>query len=71
MTDEGGGEGGGAAAGREPEAKVGIECRKCGCTHFNTVDIRPAWGGRIRRRRECRYCGQRVTTYEKVVGDTK
>ena len=29
---------------------------------------RPAWGGRIMRRRECRNCGKRMTTWEKAGG---
>lgn len=48
--------------------KLGIECRQCGCRHFEVLYTRPAWGGRILRRRECRYCGRRVTTYEKPQG---
>jgi len=27
---------------------------------------RRAWGGRLLRRRECRHCGRRVTTYEQT-----
>ncbi|MCG3178324.1 MAG: hypothetical protein BIFFINMI_00651 [Phycisphaerae bacterium] len=43
----------------------GIECRKCGCRHFRVLYTRNAWGGRIMRRRECRNCGKRMTTWEK------
>ncbi len=46
--------------------KRGLECRYCGCKHFFVVYVRPAWGGRIMRRRECRHCGKRVTTWEKA-----
>ena len=51
-----------------PAAPVGIQCRSCGCRHFEVVETSPAYGGRIRRRRECRNCGQRLTTYETPAG---
>jgi transcriptional regulator NrdR family protein len=44
----------------------GLECPRCGCQHFRVVYTRPALGGRIMRRRECRHCGRRVTTYERT-----
>lgn len=43
----------------------GIECPSCGCRVFFVVYTRRTWGGRIMRRRECRNCGRRITTYEK------
>ncbi len=43
----------------------GLECPRCGCRHFHVLYTRAAIGGRILRRRECRYCGRRMTTYEK------
>ena len=42
----------------------GLECRHCGCKHFRVIYTRPTWGGRIMRRRECRNCGKRLTTWE-------
>lgn len=42
----------------------GLECPACGCGHFFTVYTRPTILKRIMRRRECRHCGRRVTTYE-------
>jgi len=44
----------------------GIECPKCECRHFFVVETRrgPAC---IIRRRECRNCGRRVTTTERVI----
>jgi len=53
---------------REPASKRGLECPRCGCRHFHVLYTRAAIGGRILRRRECRYCGRRMTTYtyEKV-----
>ena len=44
----------------------GLACRKCGCRHFRVDYTRPAWGGRLIRRRECRHCGKRMTTWEKA-----
>lgn len=46
---------------------VGLECPGCGCRHFYTIYTR-THVGRIVRRRECRYCGRRVTTAERVTG---
>jgi len=51
---------------KRPE-KQGLECPRCGCRHFLVVYTRPMPGGRIQRRRECRHCGWRVTTVERVV----
>jgi transcriptional regulator NrdR family protein len=53
-------------AGRKEERKGnrGIACPVCGCRHFRVLYTRRALGGRLLRRRECRHCGQRVTTYE-------
>ena len=50
---------------REPEPR-GILCPKCGCAHFEVVYTRRIPCGAIRRRRECRYCGKRVTTTERL-----
>ena len=47
--------------------KRGLECPRCGCQHFRVLYTRRAWGGRLLRRRECRYCGRRITTYEQAV----
>ena len=43
---------------------LGLACRKCGCRHFYVVYTRRALGGKLVRRRECRNCGQRMTTIE-------
>ena len=53
---------------RKPDEKRGLECPRCGCGHFRVLYTRRTWGGRLLRRRECRHCGQRMTTYEKVAG---
>ena len=49
---------------RTPTEKRGLECPQCGCGHFRVLYTRRALGGRLLRRRECRYCGRRMTTYE-------
>jgi len=48
-----------------PADQRGLVCRQCGCRHFRVIYTRPAWGGRLVRRRECRHCGRRMTTWEK------
>ena len=49
---------------RKSEDQRGIACPRCGCQHFRALYTRSAMGGRILRRRECRHCGWRITTYE-------
>lgn len=51
-----------------PKVKRGLECSRCGCAHFRVLYTRRALGGRLLRRRECRYCGRRITTYERIGG---
>jgi hypothetical protein len=46
----------------------GLQCRKCGCKNFRVVYTRAAWGAKIVRRRECRNCGERLTTWERAIG---
>jgi transcriptional repressor NrdR len=44
-----------------------MRCPWCGHDEDRVVDSRPADGGEaIRRRRECRSCGRRYTTFERV-----
>ena len=52
-----------AMASADPGEK-GLECRRCGCRYFRVLYTRAAMGRRIFRRRECRHCGRRTTTYE-------
>ncbi len=52
----------------KPEPEKGIACRSCGCRMFYVLETRQAYGGRIMRRRECRHCQKRITTYEKQAG---
>lgn len=53
---------------KQAETDRGLRCRLCGCQDFRVVYTRAAWGGKVVRRRECRHCGHRVTTWEKVIG---
>ncbi|NLF72698.1 MAG: hypothetical protein GX575_26995 [Candidatus Anammoximicrobium sp.] len=45
----------------------GLVCHSCGCQHFTVVYTR-ARAGKIMRRRECRNCGRRITTWEHEIG---
>lgn len=47
-----------------PLDPVGLRCRDCGCRDLRVLETRRMSGGRIRRRRQCRHCGKRVTTTE-------
>ena len=51
----------------KPAALRGIECPRCGCRHFFVVYTRPQTG-KIVRRKECRHCGHRITTFERKIG---
>jgi DNA-directed RNA polymerase subunit RPC12/RpoP len=52
---------------QNPEGNLGLACRHCGGKHFRVVYTRPSWGGRIMRRRACRNCGKRMTTWERSI----
>lgn len=47
-----------------PEQPRGLWCSVCGCRHFEVIRTRETRDGRIRRRRACRFCGKRITTFE-------
>jgi hypothetical protein len=49
-------------------AQKGIACRVCGCRHLRCLETRQAPGGRVKRRKACRHCGHRLTTFEKPYG---
>jgi hypothetical protein len=46
----------------------GLVCRHCGWSRFRVIYTRAAIGGRVVRRRECRNCLERITTWEKAIG---
>lgn len=48
------------------EDQRGLVCPKCGCAHFRVIYTRRALGGKVVRNRECRHCGRRVITHERV-----
>lgn len=50
------------------QAKDGLRCSRCGCRHFVVVYTRRRPKA-IVRRRECRHCGRRVTTRERIQGE--
>jgi transcriptional regulator NrdR family protein len=50
------------------EKQIGLECRRCGCQHLAVLYTRRRSGGKIMRRRQCRHCGTRMTTYEVLPG---
>jgi hypothetical protein len=50
------------------ENSRGLACRHCGCRYFGVIYTRRGWGGKLIRRRECRHCGKRMTTWERPIG---
>lgn len=53
--------------GLPPKERRQVRCPACGTDDDRVVDSRPApTGDAIRRRRECRDCGRRFTTFERV-----
>lgn len=46
----------------------GLRCRDCGCRHFCVVYTRPSREKTVIRRRACRNCGKRITTWERQIG---
>jgi transcriptional repressor NrdR len=50
-----------------PRIETAVRCPSCGADDDRVVDSRPASDGTaIRRRRECRACGLRFTTFERA-----
>lgn len=49
------------------QTEAGIRCRRCGCRHLDVVYTRHRWYGIVRSRR-CRYCGYRIITRERLIG---
>ncbi len=50
------------------EIGAGLRCRKCGRRRFRVIYTRPAPDGKVLRRRECRACATRFTTWEGRIG---
>jgi hypothetical protein len=57
-----------AQAGGPTGDKRGLECRYCGRKHFHVMYTRRGAGDKLIRRRECRHCGKRMTTWERPIG---
>ena len=53
---------------KEGDEQRGLQCRNCGGQRFRVVYTRRAWGRKVVRRRECRECGERLTTWERAIG---
>ncbi len=51
-----------------PGDQVGLRCRRCGNRRFRVLYTRLRFGGALVRRRECRHCGERFTTWERRLG---
>lgn len=47
---------------------VGLSCRRCGCRDLRVLYTRAKHDDKIVRRRQCRNCGARLTTTERVTG---
>lgn len=56
---------------KDAEKPRGLECPRCGCGHFEVVYTRQVAKGRVMRRRECRHCGRRLTTFEQIAGSAE
>lgn len=50
-----------------PKEARGLKCPTCGCGHFRVLYTRSKPKGKLLRRRECRHCGRRITTYEQAL----
>jgi transcriptional regulator NrdR family protein len=57
-----------AAIAPTPGRPVGLRCPKCGRGRFRVIYTRAVAGGRVVRRRACRHCAARITTWERIVG---
>jgi len=52
-------------SGAEPR---GLVCPQCGYLRFEVVYTRASIDRKIVRRRACRRCGRRITTWERLIG---
>jgi transcriptional regulator NrdR family protein len=46
----------------------GLVCRRCRGRRLRVIYTRAARDGKLVRRRECKNCGTRVTTWERAIG---
>lgn len=55
---------------RESEdPELGVRCPGCWCSDCRVTETRKTTDRRLRRRRECRFCGRKFTTYEIILDD--
>jgi hypothetical protein len=71
MTNESTNDGIGQGGTPPTNATRGLVCAACEHSRLKVVYTRPAPGGRIVRRRECRRCGKRITTWERRIGQVQ
>ncbi len=48
---------------KSEDARDRVECRECGCQHFEVTKTITK-EGKVRRRRKCRHCGRPLFTRE-------
>jgi transcriptional regulator NrdR family protein len=53
---------------KRPAGHTGLRCWHCGAQRFRVIYTRAAPGSKIIRRRACRACGRRITTWERMIG---
>jgi transcriptional regulator NrdR family protein len=51
----------------EADDDRGLRCN-CGCRKLRVLYTRARPGGMLLRRRECKECRERITTWERVIG---
>jgi transcriptional regulator NrdR family protein len=45
----------------------GLKCPKCGGGQMPAVYSKPKKGGKVQRQRECRSCGRKIVTIERIL----
>jgi hypothetical protein len=53
---------------QDPRDTIGLRCRRCDGQQFRVIYTRAAIDAKVVRRRECRQCGARLTTWERAIG---
>lgn len=53
---------------QQQQQEAGIRCSRCGCRECRVIYTRAGAMQTTARRRECRHCGKRFTTRERIVG---
>ncbi|QDV66237.1 hypothetical protein [Crateriforma conspicua] len=58
----------GTSNARRSGTPKGFACPRCGCHHFVLLYVRQHVNRTVRRR-ECRHCGRKVTTTERITSE--